>query len=407
MEILLDFLHYNVENCNYMNIQRNLILPKTSFMLLGPRGVGKSTLINQELKFELEISLLQSKYFLPLKSNPSLLEEWTKGLKEGAWIFIDEVQKIPALLDEVHHLYEKRKFNFALSGSSARKLKKEGVNLLAGRTLSVALFPLTFFEYKEHFSIDECIHWGSLPRVVTDKENRVEYLSTYVENYLRQELMEEGAIRKLEPFVRFLEVCGMYHGQVLNIENIARESYVNRTNIDNYFKILEDTLLGYRLEPFKPGWNRNEFGHSKFYLFDSGVARGCANWLRDDLDNAWLGFSFESVIINEVRAYNKYLKSDRKIYYYKYSSGYEIDLVIEEKKKTISQPQRLTAIEIKLAKKWDKRWNENLLAFKKDSKGKISKLIGVYRGKETLTQADVTIYPVEEFLLLLSQGEFF
>jgi len=390
-----------------MEINRLLEIPDHSFLLLGPRGTGKSTLIKQKLTIALEIDLLTSKNYLALKANPSLIQDWTKNLSKGDWVFIDEIQKVPMLMDEVHSLIEKKKLKFALSGSSARKLKKEGVNLLAGRALSVFLFPLVFEEYKNVYDIKSCIDWGSLPKTVTDEKNKADYLASYVETYLKQELTEEGAIRKLEPFVRFLEICGIYNGQILNIENIARESFVSRSNVDNYFRILEDTLIGFRLEAFRPKWQSHELTHPKFYLFDSGVARACANQLFDDLDNSWRGFSFESIIVNEVKASNRYLKKNRNLYYYKVSGGDEIDLIIENKKKSISSTQVLTAIEIKLANRWDKRWNNALINFKQKSKGKVQHLYGVYCGKEVIQFPDLTVYPAESFLSKLAQGGFF
>lgn len=389
-----------------MIIKRFFSLPKRSFLLLGPRGTGKSTLIRQQIKFDLEIDLLKSKFFLPLSANPSLLEDWTQSLKTGAWIYIDEVQKIPALMDEVHSLYESRKFNFALSGSSAKKLKRGGGNLLAGRALSAQLFPFTHSEYETHHNLSQAIEWGSLPQVVTEPDFRKDFLSSYVETYLREELIEEGFIRKLEPFLRVLQVIGIYNGQILNIENVARESHVGRTTVDKYFDILEDTLIGFRLASFRPKWNAKELTHPKFYLFDTGVARGCAGLLNEELDASWLGFSLETILINEVRAYNHYLSRRRSLFYYKYSGGYEIDLIIENRKKTLSSPQQLTAIEIKSAKKWDSRWNAPLLDFKAKSKGKIKKLVGVYRGDRHMRFGDLNIYPAEQFLSLLSKGEF-
>lgn len=389
-----------------MAIQRFSKLPNRSFLLLGPRGTGKSTLIRQQIPFKLELDLLKSKTFLPLSTNPSLLEDWTRSLKPGAWIYIDEIQKIPALMDEVHSLYESRKFNFALSGSSARKLKRGGANLLAGRALSAQLFPFTYVEYEKHCDLNQAIEWGSLPQTIVEPGFKQEYLSSYVETYLREELIAEGLIRKLEPFLRFLQVLGLYNGQILNIENIARESYVGRSTVDKYFEILEDTLIGSRLEPFRPKWNSKELTHPKFYLFDSGVARGCAGLLSETLDPAWLGFSFETLIFNEVRAYNHYLKTHRSLYYYKYSGGYEIDLIIENRKKTLSSKQRVTAIEIKSSRNWDKRWNEPLLDFKEKSKGRVEKLIGIYRGNKRLEFGAITVYPAEEFLSLLSKGVF-
>lgn len=389
-----------------MVIKRFLSLPKRTFLLLGPRGTGKSTLIRQQIQFDLEIDLLKSKFFLPLSANPSLLEDWTQALKKGAWIYIDEIQKIPALMDEVHSLYESQKFNFALSGSSARKLKRGGGNLLAGRALTAQLFPFTYSEYELHHNLNQALEWGSLPQVINEPDFRKDFLSSYVETYLREELIEEGMIRKLEPFLRFLQVVGIYNGQILNIENIARESHVARATVDKYFEILEETLIGFRLHPFRPKWNAKELTHPKFYLFDSGVARGCAGLLNEELDASWLGFSLETLVINEVRAYNYYFNIHRPLYYYKQSGGYEIDLIIENRKKTLSSPQQLTAIEIKSARKWDSRWNAPLFDLKEKSKGKIKRLVGVYRGDRFIQFKNLDIYPVEQFLTLLSQGEF-
>jgi uncharacterized protein len=389
-----------------MAINRVLRLPERTFLLLGPRGTGKSTLIKQQIKFDIEIDLLKSKNFLPLTADPSLIDDWTQHLKKGAWIYIDEIQKVPALMDEVHSLYESRKFNFALSGSSARKLKRGGGNLLAGRALSTQLFPFLHAEYKKIHSIESAMQWGSMPQVVTEPKFRQDYLSSYVETYLKEELIEEGAIRKLEPFLRFLRWVGIYNGQVLNTENIARESHVGRTSVDKYFDILTDTLIGYKLRPFQPKWNNKEAAQSKFYLFDVGVARGCAGLLRDELDSSWLGFAFETLVINEVRAYNQYLNLHREIFYYKYSAGYEIDLAIETQKKTLSKKQLVTMIEIKSAKKWDTRWNEPLFDIKAKSKGRVDKIFGVYRGDKTLDFGALKILPVEEFLARLAKGEF-
>lgn len=390
-----------------MEITRIINVPNKSFLLLGPRGTGKSTLIRQKVPFDYEVNLLQSKFYLPLSANPSLLEEWTQHLKAADWVYIDEVQKIPALMDEVHSLYEKKRLHFALSGSSARKLKRGGANLLAGRALSLTLFPFTYAEYSKHFSFNEALLWGSLPQAMIEVEHRKDYLQSYVETYLREELLQEGIIRKLEPFVRFLQVAGIFNGQVMNKENIAREGHVGRTTVDTYFEVLRDTLIGWELQPLRQKWNRKEVSHSKFYFFDQGVARACAGLLYEDPDPSWLGFSFETLVINEVRAFNHYLRAHKNIFYYNYSGGYEIDLLIEIKKKTLSVKAEYTAIEIKSSTRWDKRWNEPLLDLKEKSKSRIKKLVGVYRGKEILDFGEVRVYPVEKFLLLLSQGEFF
>ncbi len=388
-----------------MEIKRFLQIPNTSFMLLGPRGTGKSTLIKKVVPIDLEIDLLQAKNYLALSANPSELQERSKNLKADAWVFIDEIQKIPALLDEVHSLYESKKIHFALSGSSVRKLRRQGANLLAGRALITQLFPMTYYEYNKVYDLEQAIAWGSLPKTITNFAHRADFLSSYVETYLREELVEEGMIRKLEPFVRFLNICGNYNAQILNVENIAREAFISRSTVQSYFEILEETLIGFRLPSLQAKFNAKEVSHPKFYLFDNGVSRACANMAFEDIDSVWTGFAFEALILNEVRTYNRYLKKNRDIFYYKYNGGYEIDLIIENKKKTLSSKQELTCIEIKSTKKWDKRWNDPLINFKEKSNGKVKKLLGVYRGKEILNINDVEILPAEIFLTRLAEGK--
>lgn len=387
-------------------IPRELNLPTKSFLLFGPRGTGKSTLLKMKLKASLEINLLKSSEYVPLSQNPSLLREKVDHLKRGDWVVIDEVQKIPALLDEVHALYEEKGLHFALSGSSARKLKRGGANLLAGRALQCHLSPLIHSEFCKVASIKDAVEWGTLPGVLTDPDHRVETLSTYVDTYLKQELMEEGLLRKLDPFIRFLKIAGLYNAQVLNIENIARESHVGRTTVDKYFEILEDTLIGYRLPAIRLGIQTKELSHPKFYFFDSGVARASSGLIYEEIDNVWRGHAFETYILHEVKSYNHYHKKNRELFYYKAAQSEEIDLLIELQKKTMSKQQEFLAIEIKYSKKWDSRWSKILANFKNQSP-KIKKTVGVYMGSEILTQQNVTVYPVEVFLEKLSEGYFF
>ncbi len=388
-------------------LKRQIKLPNKSFFLLGPRGTGKSTVIRDQVKVDLTLDLLKSTVYLPLLRNPNLLAELTGHLKSGDWVFIDEVQKIPALLDEVHALYEEKHLNFALSGSSARKLRRGGANLLAGRALQASLFPFVFIEYKGVATIDEAIDWGTLPLVVTDLKNRKQTLSSYVETYLKQELIEEGLIRKLDPFVRFLEAAGLYNAQVLNIENVAREAGVSRTTVDKYFQILEETLIGFRLPALSEGIKTKEVQHPKFYLFDSGVARACAGQLGDDVDSIWRGFALETLILNELRAYNHYSDKNRSLFFYQISGGYDIDFIVETKKKTLSHPRQAVLISVKYSKKWDKRWNDPLVDFKNNAKTKVSRMFGIYRGDQILTQGEVTVYPIQVFLEKLFDGSIY
>lgn len=388
------------------NIYKRIFeFPNKSFLLFGPRGVGKSTLLKSQFKFDLEINLLNSSEYLPLSGNPSLLHDKVGHLKKNQWVLIDEVQKIPALLDEVHSLYESKKINFALSGSSARKLKCGGANLLAGRALQRFLFPLTQSEYIKH-EIKEVVDWGTLPGVLVDPKNKIETLAAYVEMYLKQELVEEGLIRKLDPFMRFLKIAGIYNAQILNIENIARESHVGRTTVDKYFEILEDTLIGYRLPAIHLGAYAKETIHPKFYFFDCGVARASAGLIFEDIDNTWRGHAFETYILHEIRSFNHYKQRNRDLFYYRSAQGNEIDLLIELKKKTLNTPQQLLAIEIKYSKTWDKRWSKQMNTICTETT-KIKKMIGVYCGSEILTQDEVTIYPLDIFLKELNSGKIF
>lgn len=390
-----------------MNIERAISLPEKSFLLLGPRGTGKSTLLKMKLRAKLEVNLLKSVQYLPLRQNPSVLHEWVGHLKARDWVVIDEVQKIPELMDEIHSLYEEKKLNFAITGSSARKLKRGGANLLAGRALRVQLYPLTFSECEGVAGLESLIDWGGLPAVATDPENRRETLATYVETYLRQELIEEGIVRKIEPFVRFLKTAGMHNGQVLNIENIARESHIKRTTVDSYFQVLEDTLIGFRLEALPLGLQTKETRHPKFYFFDSGVARASAGLIFDDVDSVWRGFALETWILHELRAYNSYRKKDRNFFFYKVARGVEIDFLVEIEKKTLSKPRSLLALEVKYGKTWDRRWSKSLETLLSEKKSGVKRAIGIYMGDRLLRQGGVEIFPVHEFLKRLYRGEFF
>lgn len=388
-------------------INRLLKPPKKSFLLLGPRGTGKSTWLAQNIKPEVSVDLLISSQFLHLSQDPSRLANLVSHLKPGAWVVIDEIQKIPALLSEVHALYENKRLNFALSGSSARKLKREGVDLLAGRALQKFMFPMVYLEYADYQNISETINWGSLPLIIDEPEYRSETLATYVETYLKEELVAEALIRKLDPFVRFLQIAGLYNGQILNMENISREAAVKRTTVEHYFQILEDTLLGLRLSAFHTGSKVKETTHPRFYFFDPGIARACAGLLGEELDSIWKGFSLETLILNEIRAYNHYYNKNKPIFHYNLSGSYDIDFIIETKRKTHSHPRELICIEVKSSKTWKNKWCKPSLDFKAANKSNVKSIIGIYMGKDRLTINGVAIYPVETFLSELYKGNIF
>jgi uncharacterized protein len=382
--------------------------PKKTFFLFGPRGTGKSTWLAQHFpKAAVSIDLLNSANYLRLLSNPHDLSALTAHLAPGSWVVIDEVQRVPELLTEVHALYEQRKLQFALTGSSARKLRRGGADMLAGRALVREMFALVSPELPPNYGVDARLQWGSLPGLVAEPQYTVDFLSSYVDTYLRQEIMAEGLVRKLEPFARFLTVAGAMNGQVLNLQNVARESHVARATVDHYFEILEDTLLGTRLTPYRPGALVKEISHPKFYFFDAGVARGAANLLHEPFDSVARGFALETLVLAELRAYNHYAGKGRGLYYYHSEGGLEVDFIVELRKKTMSKPAEVICIEAKTATKWDARWCKPIRSLAEKKALKVARSIGVYLGKERLSYDGFEVWPLGDFLGQLHAGALF
>jgi predicted AAA+ superfamily ATPase len=382
-------------------------LPKKSFLLFGPRGVGKSTLLKEQIKAALYINLLKSEEYLKYSRNPDQLLEVVKVLASGSWVVIDEIQRVPDLLNIVHEIYEQGKIHFGLSGSSARKLKRGGANLLAGRALQTFLYPFAFPEFKNLISINEAVEWGTLPLVINEAEYKKETLSTYVETYLREELVQEGIIRNVDSFLRFLNIAGIMNGQTINFENIARESHTARTTVQTYFEILIDTLIGFYLPAFMPKLKVKEAAKPKFYFFDSGVARASAGLLSYELDTAYKGFLFETFLINQVKMYNEYSKKKFNLYYYGISGSNEIDLIIETQKNSKNTYSEILAIEFKLGKKWKSEWKSGFKILDNSKKIVIKKKILVYSGTDLFESDGIQVYSVEIFLEKLFVGEIF
>lgn len=389
-------------------IKRLLAPPKNkSFFLFGPRGVGKSTWMKEHFSKSLKIDLLENRTYLELMRDPGLLEAKTAHLNEGEWVYIDEIQRIPELLTEVHRLIEERKLLFALTGSSARKLKRNDSDLLGGRALRKLMEPLSFSELKASFSLKQYLNWGGLPLVYLDPENALETLDAYFNTYLKEEIKEEGLVRKLDPFLRFLEVTSILNAQQINGDSIAREAKIPRSSIDGYFSILEDTLVGHLLPAFQPKAKVKEHTHPKFYWFDCGVARACANLLSSPLDPQWLGSALETYLFHELRTYNHCFKKMKPLSYYRTTSGLEIDFVIEVEPGLRGKKAKVVFIEVKLSKKWDRSWNKAMLNIRETGKLQINHMIGVYTGKEILTFDGIQVLPIEIFLTKLFNEEFF
>ena len=243
-----------------------------SFFLLGVRGVGKSTWARQQYPDAPHIDLLDEARYQDYLADPSLFAADLQSTPPGGWVVVDEIQRLPNLLNEVHRHIEDRRLNFALLGSSARKLKAAGVNLLAGRALHKTMHPLTPAELGDDFDLDAALGTGTIPLVWVAGERRP-VLESYVRLYLREEVRAEGLVRNLPGFARFLPVAALYHGQVVNISGIARDCGVARTTVQGYLDILEDTLLVFRLPAFQPRLRVRERRHPKLYWVDPGLVR--------------------------------------------------------------------------------------------------------------------------------------
>lgn len=338
-----------------------------SFFLFGARGTGKSTFLKNffaDNKNILWFDLLDPNLEEELSRNPKLLKEEVSAIKDLEWVIIDEVQKLPKLLDLVHQLIESSNLKFALTGSSARKLKKGSANLLAGRAFVNNLFPLTHLELENKFELIHCLSWGSLPEIFhfeSTKEKK-EYLKSYSRTYLKEEIWAEHIIRKMDPFRKFLEIAAQSNSEIINFSNISKDVGVDTKTIQSYYQILEDTLLGFFLEPYHKSVRKQQRQSPKFYFFDLGVKRALANSLNQELAPSSFAFgkAFEHFLISEIHRLNDYYKKDFKLYYLMTKDQAEIDLIIEKPDDTS------LLIEIKSTDKIDDRAIKTLNRFKDD-----------------------------------------
>jgi len=388
-------------------ISRKIVPPDRSFFLFGPRGTGKSTWLKHVFPNTIYLDMLDASLFLELSRDPHRLEAIVGYVPEQGWIVLDEIQKIPALLDEVHRLIEKNRWRFALCGSSARKLKKGGANLLAGRALTISMESFTAAELGNAFDLETALSWGTLPLIHDATDMAADVLAAYVNTYLKEEIQAEGLIRNVPPFIRFLAIAGMVNGQVLNANNISREATVARSTVDTYFSILIDTLVGHMLPAWRPGVKVREAAQPKFYWFDQGVARGAAGFLRDPLDRTWQGFALETLVFHELRVYNEISRKHRPISYYKTPAGVEIDFIVETAPKRPGRVPEITAIEVKRSDQWRRQWAKPILNLAESNKVKVKRMIGVYCGEKRYRFGNLVVYPVKAFIEALYAGEIF
>lgn len=347
-------------------IIRQISLPTNhSFFLFGARQTGKSTLLKSIFSpaKTLYYDLLKTDEYLRLSSNPGIFREEVLSLsKEMKYVVVDEVQRVPQLLNEIHSVLEgKNPPHFCLSGSSARKLKRAHANLLAGRAWTYHLYPLTHVELKEKFSLDRALNIGTLPSVyLNDNDEEVrKTLKSYVETYLKEEIQQEALVRNLGNFLRFLLLAGEENGNIINYSNIARETGTSYNTVKEYFQLLEDTLIGFLLLPYHRAVRKRLIKHPKFYFFDTGVCRALTKKISLPLERKTTEFgrAFEHFIIAEIMRLAAYKELDYTFSFYHSSNHVEVDLIIE------TPAKKTYAIEIKATDRPDKSDCRGLKSF--------------------------------------------
>jgi predicted AAA+ superfamily ATPase len=313
-----------------------------SFFIFGARGVGKSTWLQSEFAQDnhLWIDLTNPQNERRYARKPEIfLSEWKEMVstldpvsQKNVWVIIDEVQKIPAILNAVHTGIQRHRIKFALTGSSARKLKRGAANLLAGRALTYHMHPLTVEELGPAFKLESYLQWGGLPLLleIENQSDRQKYLMSYVDTYLREEIQMEQLVRKMEPFRMFLDVVGQMNGEIINMAQIAREAGIDPKSAERYFELLSDTLVGFYLPAYQISVRKAQLQHPKFYLFDVGVARAVRRELTLELEphTGPFGRCFEHFIIQQIRALNDYKSKDFTLSYIRTKDGVESDLVV-------------------------------------------------------------------------------
>lgn len=380
-------------------IKRIIKCPKTSFFLLGPRGTGKSTWLHARFKNNAYfIDLLDESLYQEYLRDISLFSAELEPLKPGTWVCIDEIQRLPGLLNEVHRLIERKKLLFVLTGSSARKLRRGGVNLLGGRAAKKLMYPFVPEELsRSRFDLRETLQFGTLP-LVWASEDKNETLRAYVQMYFKEEIQAEAIVRNLPAFSRFLPVAGLFHGQLLNTTTLARDAGVARTTVNGYLDILEDTLIAYRLHSFSGNLRSRERKHPKLYWIDPGIVRAVKNQY-GQVAIEEKGFLFEGWISMLLRFYGEHFQLFDDIYYWApvESKNIEVDFLLKRGRQFI-------AIEVKAAERMRPEYLRGLKAIA-PLKG-VKRRILIYTGKKILKTPDsIEIIPLKNFLKLLEENE--
>lgn len=371
-----------------MIFQRLLAPPsRKSFFLFGPRGTGKSTWIEEAFPQSALIDLLEDETFNRLLAHPQDLLGMIPKEKQLLPVVIDEVQKVPALLDEVHRCIEKSKMTFVLTGSSARKLRRGGSNLLAGRALTLSMFPLSAQEVGSHFKLEDALRFGMLPGRFHESDPRA-YLESYVATYLREEVQQEGLTRNLAAFRRFLEAASFAQAMPLVVSNVATDAMVERKTVEEYFAILEDLMIGTRIPVFAKRAKRELLLKTKFFFFDAGVYRAIRPKGPLDSEAEAIGPALETLVFNELRILNSSKKSGYEFHYWRTKSKHEVDFVLYGE-------AGLIAFEVKASSRMRAGETDGLKLFLSDYP--MAKAYLIYLGNRRYHVDGIEVIPAEEF----------
>jgi len=364
-------------------------LKKGSILLLGPRRTGKSSLIKNEIAPDRVFNLLESDTFQKVSQRPSLIRESIQ--KSGELIVIDEIQKLPILMDEVHTMIENHGAHFLLTGSSARKLSRTYTKLMGGRARSMTLHPFSFSETTK-FDLEKILTFGTIPSIYLS-DDPWEEIRTYVSDYIREEILEEGLSRKIGQFSRFLESAALTHTELLNFEEIGRDAQTPARTIRDYYSILEDTLFGEILLPYKKHPTRKSVAHGKFYFFDIAVPHGLTKIKEIVPKSTQFGTAFEHLVFRELATYRDYQDPDLEITFYRDTSKREVDFILNNN----------CGIEVKSTELVNDKEIQTLKQIREELK--LQRAIVVSRDKVKRKIEGVEIIPVAEFLSELWSGK--
>lgn len=371
-----------------LNIKQ--LVKEKSYFLFGPRATGKSSLIEHSLKDQsLIVDLLHSETYRRLMMNPSDIEAMIDA-DPRPYVVIDEIQRVPELLNEAHRLIEKRQIRFLLTGSSARKLKRQGVNLLAGRARQAELFPLTYHELKS-FNLQHYLQYGGLPMVTLSSDPQ-EDLDAYVHTYLEEEIKSEALVTKLPAFSRFMQLSALTSGTTLNYSSIASDAGVSGATLREYYQILEDTFLGFQVLPWQHSVKRKAVSTARFYYFDVGVKNRLAQIDKIPPLTGLFGQAFEHFIAMELRAYLSYSRKRLPLTFWRTTEGHEVDFVIGDD----------VAIEVKSTNKVSAKHLKGLSLLQQEKKIKHYFLVS----QDPIAQKKdgINIWPWQKFIDALWEG---